>query len=82
MYNSMSPDNSHVSSALSHTRLVSVDFACIIRQYDQEKQPPGTMDGAENLSYFIWVLMSQRSVGNGHRQQGECAIMPLESPPN
>ena len=82
MYWSMSLDNSHVSSALSHTRLVIVDFAHIIRHYDQDKLPPDTMDIAKNISYPMRMLMSQRYIGNGDRQQGECTIMPLESPPN
>ena len=82
MYESMFIGNSHGSSALSHTRLVSVDFAHIIRHYDQYKLPSGTTYIAGNPSYHMWLLMSQRSVGNGDRQQGECTIMPLESPPN
>ena len=75
MYISMSLGNSHVSSALSHTRLVSVDLARIIRHYNQDELPSGTMNVAEAIrNGDMRVLANQTSnicLGNDFRRQGE-----------
>ena len=74
MYWSMPPDNSHVLSALSHTRLVSVDFARIIRHYNQDELPSATMNVAELIgSNDIEHLVKETAhicLGNDVRQQG------------
>ena len=85
MYWSISPDNSLVPWALSHTRLVSIDFARILRHYDQDELPPGTIKIAENiLCYDLKNLMlcsRARHLGNDVRRQGECTtIQPACSP--
>ena len=85
MYTSMFPGNSHVLSALSHTRLVSIDFARILRHYDQDELPPGIIKIAENiLCYDLKNLMlcsRERHLGNDVRRQGECTtIQPACSP--
>ena len=74
LYESMSLSNSHVSSALSHTRQVSVDFARIIRHYDQDKLPLDTLNIAEKIYDKIWRIVfvtSDICLGNDVRQQGE-----------
>ena len=75
MYRSISAYNSHVSLALSHTRLVSVDFARIIRHYNQEALPPDTINVAEEIgSNDMEDLVRETAhicLGNDVRQQGE-----------
>ena len=81
MCESMSPDNSHVSSALSHTRLVSADIACIIRHYDQDELPSDTMDVAQRICKHhmrrLAIKTSDICLGNDICQQGECTILQL-----
>ena len=68
-------NNSHVSSALSHTRLVSVDFARIIRHYNQDELPSDTMNIAgkiyDNDMRTLVIETSDICLGNDVRQQGE-----------
>ena len=75
MYLSMSPDNPHVSSALSHTRLVSVDFARIIRHYKQDELPSDTINVAEDIGSDDMEDLARETahicLGNDVRQQGE-----------
>ena len=85
MYMSMLPDNSHVSSALSHTRLVSNDFARIICHYDQDELPPGTIKIAGKILFYdlknLMLCSRERHLGNDVRRQGECTtIQPACSP--
>ena len=79
MYWSMSTGNSHVSSALSHTRLVSVDFARIIRHYNQHELPPDTINVAEKMCNDdmrdLVDTLSHICLGNDFRQQGECTTL-------
>ena len=86
MYLSMSPDNSYVSSALSHTRLVSVDFARIVRHYRQSELPSDTMNVAEDIcDLYMGTLTSETSkicLGNDVRQQGECTTLRLTCSPD
>ena len=81
MYWSMSLGNSHVSLALSHTRLVSVDFARIIRHYDQDALPSDTINLAEGIfNYRMRALASNTAgicQGNDVRQTGECGTIQL-----
>ena len=83
MYWSMWPGNSHVSSALSHTRLVSIDFARILRHYDQDELPPGTIKIAERiLCYDLKNLMlcsRERHLWNDVRRQGKCTPYNLHA---
>ena len=75
MYWSISLDNSHVSSALSHTRLVSVDFARIIRHYNHDELPSATINVAEKIgSSDMEDLVRETAnicLGNDVCQQGE-----------
>ena len=86
MYESMSLGNSHVSSALSHTRLVAVDFARIIRHYGQAELPSITMDVAEEIgSNYMEDLVRETAnicLGNDIRQQGQCATIRLACYPS
>ena len=87
MYESMSIlGNSHVSSALSHTRLVSVDFARIIRHYNQDESPLNTITVVESIrSYDMKVLVEETAnicLGNDIRQQGQCATIRLACYPS
>ena len=81
MYMSISPVNSHVSSALSHTRLVTVDLVRIIRHYYQDASPSGTMNVAERIrNYCMGHLASNTAgihLGNDVRRQGECTTIWL-----
>ena len=81
MYNSMSPDNSHVSSALSHTRLVSVDFARIICHYNHDELPSGTLNVAKRIRHKhlenVMLLFSKKGLGNDIRRQGQCTTIRL-----
>ena len=79
MYWSMSPHNSHVSSNLSHTRLVSIDFARIIRHYGQAELPSNTMDvakeiGSDHMEDLV-IETANICLGNDVRQQGECTTL-------
>ena len=79
MYWSLWPGNSHVSSALSHTRLVSVDFARIIRHYNQDELPSAIINVAEEIgSNDMESLVRETAnicLGNDVRQQGECTTL-------
>ena len=81
MYLLISTDNSHVSSALSHTRLVSVDFARIIRHYNQDELPLATINVAEEIdSDDLRHLVRETAnicLGNDLRQQGKCTTLRL-----
>ena len=72
---SISTANKHVPSAISHTRLVSIDLAHIIRHYDVQR-PSGTMMVA-GFFHHLSNAMSERCIGNKVRQQGECATLRL-----
>ena len=78
-YWSMSLGNSDVPSALSHTRLVSVDFARIIRHYNLHGSPSDTMDITEKIynndMRTLVVETSDICLGNDVRQQGECTTL-------
>ena len=86
MCQSMLLYKSHVSSALSQTRLVSVDFARIIRHCDESELPPTTISVASRItSYHLKNLMlhcSERRLGNDVRQQGECTTIRLACYPS
>ena len=79
MYESMSPGNSHVSSALSHTRLVSVDFARIIRHYNHNELPSATIGVAEKICNDDMRVLAKKTsdicLGNDVRKQGECTTL-------
>ena len=81
MYRSIWLYNLHVSSALSHTRLVSVDFARIISHYNQHELPPDTINVAEKICNIdMGALANETShicLGNDFRQQGECTTIQL-----
>ena len=86
MYQSMPPYYLHDSSALSHARLVSVDLARIIRHYNPDELPSGTMNVAEEIyNHKMWRLVVQTShifLGNDVRQQGECTTLRLACYPS
>ena len=79
MYWSMWPGNSHVSSALSHTRLVSVDFARIICHYNQHELPSDTINVAEKICNdamkALLIKVFNICLGNDVRRQGECTTL-------
>ena len=78
---SMIANNSHVSLALSHTRLVSVDLVRIIRHYNEGALPSDTINVAERIyNNDIKELLEETSdicLGNDVRQQGECTTVQL-----
>ena len=71
--------NSHVSLALSHTRLASIDVVRIIHHYNQDRPPSRDSSFAEMfLPYRLrnWMsLCSKMGLGNDVRQQGECTTI-------
>ena len=77
----MSLYNSNVSSALSHTRLVSVDLARIVRHYRQSELPSDTRNVAEDIcDVYMMGLTGETSnicLGIDIRQQGEYTTMWL-----
>ena len=79
MYLSMSLGNSHVSSALSHARLVSVDLARIIRHYNPDELPSDTINVAEEIyNHKMRRLVGQTydiCLGNDVREQGQCTTL-------
>ena len=82
MYESMSIlGNSHDSSALSHTRLVSVDFARIARHYNSSELPSEANDAAESVSYYRMRDLASNTagicLGNDVRQTGVCGTIQL-----
>ena len=83
---SMSPGNPHISSALPHTRLVSVDFArLMIHHHDRDELPVGMMGITESLSYRLsrfLLYIFERCPGIDVRQQGECTSIRLACYPS
>ena len=81
MCESMSLGNEHVSSALSHTRLVSVDFARIIRHYNPDELPSATINVAEEIYNHKMRRLVDKTydicLGNDVRQTGECGTIQL-----
>ena len=81
MYWSISPDNSLVPWALSHTRLVSIDFARIIRHYNEDELPSDTINDAKDILdhhlELLMVLCSEMDLGTNVRRQGQCTTIQL-----
>ena len=81
MYRSILLYNWHASFNLSHTRLVSVDFARIIRHYNLDELPSDTMDFAEKIqnSRLEYLVSNTADIylGNDVREQGECTSIQL-----